>query len=128
MTLCPWWSYPSTDLEILEDFRRKLTTFYVKKNYDISVDKDRYPNVYEYADLLTFHWALYHANNIIAEPDSKFVQKLESDTTDHPFYRYVLARYNAKCSAADQIHLHDARMKIRTGITNLYDSINEKHN
>ena len=50
MTVCPWWSYryPSTDLEILEDFRRKLTTFYVmKNNYDISIDKDRYPNVYE---------------------------------------------------------------------------------
>jgi len=53
------------ETEEIHDYSRKFMEFFNKKDYTLT---DRYPTCGDYKAFLTFHWALYTANNVSKEP------------------------------------------------------------
>ena len=49
------------ETEEIHDYSRKFMEFFNKKEYSLT---NRYPTCGEYKTFLTFHWALYTANNV----------------------------------------------------------------
>ena len=85
------------ETEEIHDYSRKFMEFFNKKDYSLT---NRYPTCGEYKTFLTFHWALYTANNVSKEPSPH--QQYKGGQEDLATHNLALAWMKKHCDSEIQ--------------------------
>lgn len=105
------------ETDAIHEYTSQMVNFF--KHYDREIDTIGYPHIGEFKSFLTFHWAIYKANNICAY-EFPYKHHLSGDIKTHSdSFNYLVNNGGIQCTA----EIREFQDKVRPKMVEIHNEI-----